>query len=111
MPVEYARPDAALAVEGHRLPGDFNGTCPGIKSVVADQPQADTAALEQIAAVSHDGIEHRLSVGQLAADHAKNFSGCRLLLERFFGFIEQPYVLDRDHSLFGEGLQELNLLI
>ena len=33
------------------------------------------------------------------------------LLQRLLGLVEQPHVLDRDHRLVGEGLQQRDLLV
>ena len=58
-----------------------------------------------------DRVEHRLHVGRATADHVQHL-GCRgLLLQRLLGLVEQPHVLDRDHRLVGEGLQQLDLLV
>ena len=49
-----------------------------------------------------------MSVGELAMT-PKDLTRCRLLLQRFFEFLEQPHVLDGDDSLIGEGFQKLDL--
>ena len=49
------------------------------------------------------------SIGRRARDHPQDLGRRRLLLERLFRLVEQPDVLDRDHRLVGEGLQELDL--
>ena len=41
---------------------------------------------------------------------SENFGGGRLPLECFLRFVEQPYVLDRNHRLVGEGPQQRKLL-
>ena len=46
-----------------------------------------------------------------AADHAQDLGRGRLLLERFLRLVEQPSVLDRDHRLVGEGLEQRELLV
>ena len=58
-----------------------------------------------------DRVEHRLRVGDRAADDAQDLGRRRLLLERLLGFVEQARVLDRDHRLVGEGLQQRDLLV
>ena len=60
--------------------------------------------------LSHDRVEHRLGVGHRAADHAQDLGRRRLLLERLLGLVEQAHVLDRDHRLVGEGLQQLDVV-
>ena len=56
--------------------------------------------------LSRDRVEHRLRVGDRAADDAQHLGGRGLLLERLLGLVEQARVLDRDHRLVGEGLQQ-----
>ena len=64
----------------------------------------------------HERIEHGLQVESRAADDLEHV-GCRcLLLQRFAEFcrpcldlVEKADVLDRDHGLVGEGLQQRNL--
>ena len=63
------------------------------------------------AQLAQDLVEHRLRVGDRAADHLQDLAGRRLLLERLLRLVEQPHVLDRDHRLVGEGLQQLDLLL
>jgi hypothetical protein len=82
-------------------------------------------ALAQPRGTRGDGIEGRLNVGRRRRDHAEDFAGGGLLIERlghlrvglrqrpvlFLEFREQAHVLDRDHRLVGEGLRELDLLV
>ena len=63
-----------------------------------------------------NGVEDRLHVRGRAADDAEHFGGCGLMLQglaqfriALLKFLEQPHVLDGDHGLVGEGLNELNL--
>ena len=51
-----------------------------------------------------------MSVGELA-DHAQDLARRRLLFQRLFVSLEQPHVLNGDHSLVGEGLKERDLLV
>ena len=71
-----------------------------------------------------DGLHDRLEIGRRARDHPQDLGRGGLLLQRLghlsmglcersvllLQFREQPHVLDRDHRLVGEGLQELDLL-
>src|SRR5262249_4041908 len=64
----------------------------------------------------YDGVEDRLHVGGRAADDAEHLGGCRLMLQRlaqfcipFLDLLEQPYILNGDDGLVGEGLQQLDL--
>ena len=70
------------------------------------------------AALSTIVVEHRLDVGRRAADDPQDLAGRRLLLERLgeiavarLELLEQAHVLDGDHRLVGEGLQERDLLV
>ena len=56
-------------------------------------------------------VEHRRGVGHGTANDLQDFRGGGLALERLLGFIEQPCVLDRDHGLARERLQEVDLLV
>ena len=63
-------------------------------------------------------IEHRLQIERRAADHLEHVGGRGLLLQRFrevaglrLHLVEQPHVLDRDHGLVGEGLQQLDVMV
>src|SRR5262245_60062862 len=65
-----------------------------------------------------DSVEDWLNVSGRAADDAEHLGGCRLMLQRLaqFGvtllqFLEQPDILNRDHGLISEGLEESDLLI
>ena len=65
-----------------------------------------------------DGVEDRLHVGGRAADDAEHLGRCCLMLQglaqfcvALLEFLEQPHVLDGDHGLIGEGLEELDLLV
>ena len=56
-------------------------------------------------------VEHRLHVRRRAADDAEHLGGRRLMLQSLaqFGvtlleFLEQPHILDSDHSLVCKGL-------
>ena len=60
-----------------------------------------------------DGAQDRMYVGRRRGDHLQNCAGRSLLLERFrelaiarLHFIEEPRVLDRDHGLIREGLEQ-----
>ena len=62
-------------------------------------------------------VEHGLQIESRAADDLEHIGGCGLLRERFgqvvgapLHLIEQPYVLDRNHRLIGEGRDQLDLL-
>ena len=74
----------------------------------ADQRVAGAAeAQAALTTASSTGCD----VGRRLRDHAQDLGGGRLLLERFAQFGEQADVLDGDHGLGGEGLEELDLLV
>ena len=54
-------------------------------------------------------LEDRLEIERGAADHLEQLAGRRLPLERLLGLVEQAHVLDRDHRLVGEGLEQLDV--
>ena len=58
-----------------------------------------------------DRVEYRLHVGRRTGDDLQDIGGRGLPLQRFLGLVEQPDVLDRDHGLVGEGLQQLDVVI
>ncbi len=58
-----------------------------------------------------DGVEHRLHVGGRAADHAQHVGGGGLAAQRLVRLLEQPRVLDRDHRLVGEGLDQPRVVV
>ena len=78
-------------------------------AVVAERAREHRVA--QRDGVAHDGVKHRLNVGRRAANDLENLGGRRLPLERLLRLVEQAHVLDRDHRLAGEGLEELHLLV
>ncbi len=65
-----------------------------------------------------EGIEHRLQIESRAADDLQHVGGGRLLSEGFsqflcarLHFVEQAYILDRNHRLVGKCRDQLDLLI
>src|SRR5262249_8706643 len=55
----------------------------------------------------HDGLK----IGRRARDHPQDLGRRRLLLQRLLRLIEQSDVLDRDHRLAGERLEERDLIV
>jgi hypothetical protein len=64
-------------------------------------------ALQQAQCGFDDYVEDGLDIGGRAADDVEDFGRRRLALERFLRLVEQTDVLDRDHRLVGEGLQQV----
>ena len=61
-------------------------------------------------------VEHRLQIERRTADDLQHIGGRSLLRERLLEvararlhLVEQPHILDGDHGLVGEGLDELDL--
>jgi hypothetical protein len=57
------------------------------------------------------GLQHRPQIEGRATDDLEHVGGGGLLLQRFTQFAEQARILDGDHGLVSEGLDQLNLLI
>jgi hypothetical protein len=58
-----------------------------------------------------DGIEHRLDVDWRTGDDVENLRGRSLPFQRFPCCVEQVNILDRDHRLVGESLQEPDMVL
>ena len=78
----------------------------GVKLAAGLQPDAAAFGPAQQAGALGDDVEHRLHVRGRAAHHVEHLGGRRLPLERLLGLVEQAHVLDRDHRLVGEGLED-----
>src|SRR6516164_390901 len=59
----------------------------------------------------NERLQHRLEIEGRAADDLEHVGGGGLLLKRFPQLVEEARVLDRNHRLGGEVLQQLNLLL
>ena len=78
--------------------------------VVDERRSCRSVAAEQALAAVEDLRRTPAHVGRAElADHAQHLGGGGLLLERLLGLVEQAHVLDRDHRLVGEGLQQVDL--
>ena len=67
-------------------------------------------AADQPVGVRRDRLEHRLYVRRRTGDYLQDISGRGLPLQRFSGLVEQPHILDGDHRLVGERLQQLDVM-
>ncbi|MGX1291699.1 hypothetical protein AB7M75_001607 [Bradyrhizobium ottawaense] len=74
--------------------------------VTAEECPAD----QRLGAVG-DGLEHRRDVGRRSRDHLEDVGGRGLTLQRLPRRIEQADILDRDHRLIGEGLQQPHMML
>ena len=96
---------------------NFANWSPGKRSVFRRSPQIvsvdviDDRILRfcNFCCIFGDGVQHWLNIRRRAGDDAQDFTRRRLLLQRFFEFLEQPHVLDCDHRLVREGFEELDL--
>ncbi len=75
-----------------------------------DEPDPAAFGTTQLAGAFGKGVEHRLHVGRRTADDFQDFGSRGLALQRLLRLVEQAHVLDRDHGLVGEGLQQRDLL-
>ena len=75
-----------------------------------------TIGSRELDSMAHNGTEHSLQVEGRAdrlTDLTQRFQFAdrfRKLLRPRFEFLEEPYILDGDHGLVGEGLQQLDVL-
>src|SRR5262245_39702454 len=72
----------------------------------------------QVASRFNERLQYRLEIEGRAADDLEHIGGGGLLLQRFaqlvrarLHLVEQPHVLDRDHRLVGEGVDQLYFLV
>src|SRR6478752_7339815 len=70
-----------------------------------DQPKyRDAEPAEQPLRTACDRVEHRRCIRWRRGDYLQDFGGRGLPLQRLLRLVEQPRVLDRDHGLIGERL-------
>src|SRR5688572_16397276 len=70
----------------------------------------DLGAADARGALGHR-VQDRLHVRGRARNNAQDLADRHLLLERLLGLVEQTRVLDCDHRLVGERLDERDLLV
>src|SRR5260370_26164033 len=85
--------------------------------IALETEDGDVARLAQACRALRHRVEHGSDVRRRVRDDFEYLAGRRLLGERLgqvavlgFEFLEQPDVLDPDHRLAGEGLQQLDLV-
>src|SRR4029450_1230476 len=103
------------------LPADIKyGTkmSPRNHSVPLAEPQQHGINPTNPGGARDGGGQHRLHVGGRPADDAEHLGCRRLMLQglaqfcvAFLQFFEEPYVLDGDDGLIGEGFQQFYLLV
>ena len=101
--------------EGYDLGGGVVG-CHDAQALIVEAEDERSFGLAQPDPVLRQRLEHRLEIERGATDHLEELAGRRLLLEcapqlvvSRLQLCEQPDVLDRDHRLVGEGLEERDL--
>jgi hypothetical protein len=103
-----------------RIAASASGTATTIAPICSSSPSKVNTLAEPALHSPHCGrgnsVELRVNVGQRLRNHAQDLAGRGLLFERLgqlaiarLQLVEQPGVLDRDHRLFGEGLQQGDL--
>src|SRR6266567_1028347 len=103
------------ALEGYVVASVLSGEVDQRAIEPEDRPKA---RLRESDRALHDRVENRLDVGRRAADDTQDLTRRRLLIERLgevavtsFQLVEEAHVLDGDHGLVGEGLEELDLAL
>src|SRR5205085_4323130 len=91
--------------------------CFQAQSTSFDQPNTYAPAKEARCA-SRDSLEYRLLVRRRTADYAQDLARGGLLIERFaevfvarLELLKEAHVLDGDHGLVGEGLEQCKVRI
>ena len=79
------------------------------QKLTVDQTDVALLCTDETHRIGNYRVQHRLNIGRRAGNHAQDFTRCRLLLQRFLEFLEQPDVLQRDHCLIGKGFEQLDL--
>ena len=64
----------------------------------------------QLHGTPQNRLEDRLQVRRRATDYFQDFGSGGLLIKGFPGLIEEPHILNRDHGLVSEGLEQHDLL-
>ena len=77
---------------------------------IEDGDNADLCVTQLLRTLS-DEIEDRHCVGRRSTYYVQHVSSRGLPLQRLLRLVEQPHVLDGDHGLIGEGLQQGNLFV
>ena len=91
--------------------------CGDLESVAVGTPNVRPLCVAQLAGRFCQRIKHLLQIERRPADDLEHVGRGRLLLKRLrqlararLDFVEQPHVLDGDHRLVGEGLEQRDLL-
>ena len=83
----------------------------GAKPLTLPQIQGPELGAADARGVFQHGAKHRLQLASRARYHLQDLGGRGLLLERLAQLAQEPRVLDGDHCLIREGLQQADLLV
>ena len=79
---------------------------------VADKAQhRGGVSADQLVGAGCDSLEYRLNVRWRTGNDIQDIGGCSLPFQRFPCVVEEPHILDGDHRLVGEGLEQLDVMI
>src|SRR5689334_14692305 len=81
----------------------------GPQCVAITQADISIARPAQTRRTLNDHIQYWLNVRRRTGDHTQDLTCCCLLFQRLLQLLEQSHVLNRDHCLIGEGLEQLYL--
>src|SRR5439155_23162027 len=76
-------------------------------AIEPEKRASDTIA--KLNCLARYGVEYGFDIGRRTRHDAQDLRSRGLLLQRFAGLIEQAHILDRDHRLVGEGLEQRDL--
>ena len=88
-----------------------------VQLIVFDSKDVHNLGFADLRRVLGNRSQYRLDVAGRTGNHPQDFADCCLMLKRFceiarlgLHFVEQACILDRDHSLVGEGLEQLDVI-
>ena len=82
-----------------------------MNGVVEEAEDGSGEPAKQAVGAGRDRVEHRLHVRRRTGDHLQDVGRCGLPLQRLLRLVEQARILDGDHGLVGEGLEQGELLV
>jgi hypothetical protein len=97
--------DSRAAREELRIGGRDAARPDRLKALPIVDPQLAKGGLAQLHRLVEHGVEHRRKIAGRIVDDLQDLGNCRLLVEQFAQFCDQPAILHRDHRLRGEALQ------
>src|SRR5262249_6052124 len=79
------------------------------KNFTIDTADIRVVCFTQTCGALGNSLHYRLQIRRRSGDDTQDFTRGRLLLQRLLEFLEQPDILNRDHSLVGKCFEELDL--